>query len=366
MLQIQLAAQVDAFSLSVKESIPTNAIIGLFGASGSGKSLLIRQLAGFDQQHCLNSHVNFNQLCWANSDEGHFTPPQHRAIGYLPQSFDLFPHLDVTQNISFASSNNPELNDKQLTDIVISALDISEFSERKPHQLSGGQQQRIALARAILSSSQLILLDEPFSAIGEDHLGAAMRLLKTLKEDFGRTIVIASHNRIEHAFLDDYILTVRNGSIEQSGNYREISTDIEGRFCRTSNAVNHLVATVETYHEKFSLNQLSRSKHTLWAGEYPMKKGTAVVLEVQAQDISLFVEKNTASSMLNSLPVTIVSHSELAGHQLLIKLALDDDFLTTFITKKSFEELELTIGMSLYACFKAVSVISIKHSSKRP
>jgi molybdate transport system ATP-binding protein len=365
MLQIQLTAQLDAFLLSVKASIPTNSIIGLFGASGSGKSLLIRQLAGFDQNHCQNSQIKFDQICWVNSEEGHFTPVQQRAIGYLPQSYDLFPHLNVNQNITFASNNNPDLNNKQLTDIVITALDIGELSKRKPHQLSGGQRQRVALARAILSSSQLLLLDEPFSAIGEDHLGAAMRLLKTLKEDFGRTIIIASHNRIEHAFLDDYILTLRNGSIEQSGNYREISTDIEGRFCRTSNAVNHLVAKVETYHQKYSLNQLSRGEHTLWAGESPMKNGTPIVLEIHAQDISLFVEKNTASSMLNSLPVTIVSYSELTGHQLLIKLALDDDFLTTFITKKSFEELGLTIGMSLYACFKAVSVISIKHSSKQ-
>jgi molybdate transport system ATP-binding protein len=361
-INIDLSLQADKFAMTFKQSLPTGAIIGLFGSSGSGKSSLIRQLLGFDQPFTTHSKIYFNEELWQDSNNNVFSSPHKRGIGYLPQTLDLFPHLTVSQNIDFGIQNAEFTNRSQLRNLVLGELKITDLSARMPNQLSGGQKQRVALARAIMSTTNLLLLDEPFSAIGEEHLGCAMRLLKTLKEQHGFTIIFASHSRVEHAFLDDFIVTFNQGLVEQVGDYARIATDIEARFAQRSDALNYIGAVVERFDDHYSVNRLTANGHLLWAGHQAMQKNTQVVLEVKAQDISLFLTQNDSSSMLNGLPVTIASFTELVGHQYLVKLAFEGDYLITFITKKSFDSLGLKTGLSLFAKFKAMSVIPIKRT----
>ncbi len=359
MLKIQLDCTFSDFDLKIDQQLPCDCIVGLFGASGSGKSRFIRQLLGFDQNHRTDAFIHFNHQLWQDSDSRFFLSTQNRGIGYLPQSIDLFPHLTVEQNILFGwKKKSSRFNETMFKDITLQ-LDIQTLLNKKPHQLSGGQKQRVALGRAILASSKLLILDEPLSSIGEDHRPKVMQLLKYLQQQLRIPIIYSSHNRVEHAFLTDYLVTFKGGRVIQSGNYETIATDINGNFSQMSDAINHIKAEVIEFEQDCSVNRLKTSQHQLWAGYQALKKGNFVDLEIRAQDISIFLTQGDQSSMLNSLEVTIVDFQEVSRHQYIIKLAFEDSFIIAFITKKSFVSLGLVKNMKVYAKFKSVSVLPI-------
>ena len=359
MLKVKLDCQFNDFDLKVNQQLPSDRIIGLFGASGSGKSRFIRQLLGFDLAHQKNIHIQFDDHLWQDNNDPFFLPIKNRGIGYLPQSIDLFPHLSVEQNILFGwKKQHSKFNQKTIKKICFQ-LDIQSLMQKKPQQLSGGQQQRVALARAILAVSTILILDEPLSAIGEDHKPRVMQLLKYLQQELHIPIIYSSHNRVEHAFLTDYLITFKGGKIIQSGDYESIATDINGVFSQMIDAVNHIKAEVIEFEQEYFVNRLKTKQHQLWAGYLPLKKGHFVNLEVRAQDISLFLSESDQSSILNSLKVTIEDYEEVSRHQYIIKLAFENSFLIAFITKKSFVSLGLMKKMQVYAKFKSVSVLPI-------
>lgn len=359
MLKVRLDCHFNDFALKVDQQLPTNNIIGLFGASGSGKSRFIRQLLGFDSNSQINSYLNFNEQLWQDNDKKIFVATQHRGIGYLPQSIDLFPHLSVEQNLLFGWKKENTKFDQAMIKMLVEQLDIQSILHNNTQHLSGGQQQRVALARAILAGSQMLILDEPLSAIGEDHKPQVMQLIKYLQQELAIPIIYSSHSRMEHAFLTDYLVTFKQGLIIQSGDYDSIATDINGNFSQMSDSINHIKAQVIVFEQNCSVNRLKTQNQTLWAGYQPLKQGSFVNLEIRAQDISLFLTQTDQSSILNSLKVTIVEFEEVSRHQYIIKLSFEDSFLIAFITKKSFVCLDLKINMTVYAKFKSVSVLPI-------
>jgi len=359
MLKVKLDCQFDDFDLTVNQQLPGDCIIGLFGASGSGKSRFIRQLLGFDLAHQKDIQIQFEDDLWQDSGDQFLRPVKNRGIGYLPQSIDLFPHLSVEQNVLFGwKKQNSKFDLAMIKDICLQ-LDIQSLMQKKPQQLSGGQQQRVALARAILAGSKILVLDEPLSAIGEDHKPQVMQLLRYLQQELHIPIIYSSHNRMEHAFLTDYLVTFKEGRIIQSGDYESIATDINGNFSQMSNAINHIKAEVVEFEKACFVNRLKTERHLLWAGYRPLEQGQFVNLEVRAQDISLFLSESDHSSILNSLEVTIVDFEEVSRHQYIVKLAFENSFLIAFITKKSFISMSLVRNMQVYAKFKSVSVLPI-------
>lgn len=359
MLKVKLDCQFNDFDLTVYQQLPSDCIIGLFGASGSGKSRFIRQLLGFDLAHQKDIHIQFDDHLWQDSSDQFLLPVQNRGVGYLPQSIDLFPHLSVEQNILFGwKKQSSKFNPAMIKDICLQ-LDIQSLMQKRPQQLSGGQQQRVALARAIFAGSKVLILDEPLSAIGEDHKPQVMQLLRYLQQELHIPIIYSSHNRMEHAFLTDYLVTFKEGQIIQSDDYESIATDINGNFSQMSNAINHIKAEVVEFEQACFVNRLKTEQHQLWAGYRPLIKGQFVNLEVKAQDISLFLSESDQSSILNSLEVTIVDFEEVSRHQYIIKMAFENSFLIAFITKKSFVSLGLVKNMQVYAKFKSVSVLPI-------
>ena len=359
MLNIKLDCQFDDFNLQVEQNLPTDQIIGLFGASGCGKSRFIRQLLGFDQHFQNETYMQFNETVWQNHQSNISLKTQHRGIGYLPQTIDLFPHINVYKNIKFSLINSDRAIDSKWFSELCCQLDIEHLLEKMPNQLSGGQKQRVALARAIVAATNILILDEPLSAVGEDHKPQIMQSLKNFQKEKKVPIIFSSHNRVEHAFLTDYLMTFNAGCIEQSGSYEEISTDISGNFSQRSDAINHIQAEVVEFETENHVNCLKTSQHKLWAGYQPLNPGGLVNLEVRAQDISIFLDEKTDSSILNSLSVKIVDFKEVSRHQYIIKLAFEESFLIAFITKKSFTTLSLKNDQQVYAMFKSVSVLPI-------
>ena len=209
-LSVTLTKHLPNFTLDVSFSTD-NQPLGLLGASGAGKSLILRCLAGIETPDAgrivLNGRVLFD------SEAGINVPICDRKIGVLFQNYALFPHLTIAQNVAFGL--NRELGPDQIQAIVtqqLAAVHLEALADRYPHELSGGQQQRVALARALASQPEVLLLDEPFSAL-DTHLRDQIerQLIDRLQNYQGITLLV-THN-LEEAYRVCHQLLVLDGGI---------------------------------------------------------------------------------------------------------------------------------------------------------
>ena len=192
----------------------------LLGPSGCGKTTLLRAIAGFEQPD--SGEIWLKEQCIFNGRIS--LPTRQRRIGYVVQEGVLFPHLNVYRNIAYGlgDGKGKRLQDKERIGEVMALTGISELAERFPHQLSGGQQQRVALARALAPKPELILFDEPFSALDE-HLRRKIRseMLLALRQS-GTSAIFVTHDRDEALGHADRIAVLSDGRILQTDTPRHL------------------------------------------------------------------------------------------------------------------------------------------------
>lgn len=188
-------------------------ILFLLGASGCGKTTLLRAIAGFEEPDQGEIWLK-GQLVFGENQN---IPTQQRHLGYVVQEGVLFPHLTVYRNIAYGLGNGKGKTEEEYSRIhhVMTLTGVQELAQRYPHQLSGGQQQRVALARALAPNPELILFDEPFSALDE-HLRQQIRhdMLKALRKS-GASAIFVTHDRDEALRYADRIAIIQQGKILQ-------------------------------------------------------------------------------------------------------------------------------------------------------
>lgn len=197
MLEVKIKKQLDSFQLDVEFTV-TDDIMALLGASGCGKSMTLKCIAGIERPD--EGRIVLNDRVLFDSEKKIDLPPQKRRVGYLFQQYALFPTMTVYDNIACGIRPERKLS-KQEKDVVIrdimEKMGISDLAEKKPGFISGGQQQRVALARIMVNEPEVILLDEPFSALDE-YLRFKVELeITQLLRQFGRPAVFVSHSRDE-------------------------------------------------------------------------------------------------------------------------------------------------------------------------
>lgn len=206
-LSFEVAHQMGTFRLAVRHQ-GTSARLAVVGPSGSGKSTLLRSLAGLNGAR---GPVAFG---------GHRVdgiPAEHRRVGYVAQTFGLFPHLTVWEQLLFARDASPEA-----AAYWLSALRLDGLEDRLPTELSGGQRQRVALAQALARAPDVLLLDEPLSALDTPVRGELRRELRRLQRETGISTVLVTHDPEEAASLADEIVVVDEGRAIQQGTVREV------------------------------------------------------------------------------------------------------------------------------------------------
>jgi iron(III) transport system ATP-binding protein len=232
--------------------VQTGAFAAILGVSGCGKSTLLRLLAGFDA-------IDSGEIRIADAivdDGSRHVPPNHRRVGFVPQEGALFPHLDVRANIAFGLPRG-ERGGPRVGELV-ELVGIGGLEDRRPHELSGGQQQRVALARALATKPDVVLLDEPFSAL-DPELRASMRadVRCTLKK-LGTTALLVTHDQDEALSCADVVAVLRDGVISQTGSPRELyltPSDVE--IARFLGEANVLPATLAAEHADTQLGALA-------------------------------------------------------------------------------------------------------------
>lgn len=210
--------------IDVNISIEEGEFFTLLGPSGCGKTTLLRIIAGFEQ-------VTSGSLILRGQDVAG-TPPQKRRVNMVFQNYALFPHLNVEENVAFGLQmlnwSAPEIKDRVAN--VLQLVRLTEFKTRKPNQLSGGQQQRVALARALAPRPELLLLDEPLSAL-DLKLRKEMQVeLRRLRQETGITFILVTHDQEEALAMSDRIAVMNDGRVQQIGSPREIYDRPKNRF----------------------------------------------------------------------------------------------------------------------------------------
>ena len=227
MLKVRLQQSLP-IALDVDLHCDKGEILALVGPSGAGKSTVLRCIAGLHSVK--NGQITCANNKWFDAQEKINLTPQQRRIGMVFQSYALFPHLTVNDNIRLALAKQQQ-NKQQKIDDLLSQVHLTGLEHRYPHQLSGGQQQRVAIARALAREPEVLLLDEPFSAVDKVTRRKLYLELNTLRRSLDMPIILVTHDLDEAAMLADKMCVIHQGKTLQQGEpeqvlYQPNNTDI--------------------------------------------------------------------------------------------------------------------------------------------
>lgn len=210
MIALDIHLKQGEFTLEIRERVDVR-IAALFGPSGSGKTTVLDAIAGLRTPARGEIAVGTRTLF---SSSRHINlPPHERRIGYVPQDVALFPHMNVRRNIEYGKRSNGRL---ELT-AVAAMLEIEALLERGVGKLSGGERQRVALARALLVSPELLLLDEPLTAVDFELRRRILPYLERVRDHLGVPVLYVTHDREELHHLAEHVVVLEHGQVVKSG-----------------------------------------------------------------------------------------------------------------------------------------------------
>lgn len=272
----------------------------LLGPSGCGKTTLLRLLAGFETPDSGEIRLNGRLV-------NHLTPDQ-RHVNMVFQSYALFPHMTVFDNVAFGlrCQGTPEHHITARVNEVLRMVKLSELAERKPDKLSGGQQQRVAMARAVVNEPQVLLLDEPLSAL-DYHLRRTMQVeLKALQRRLGITFIMVTHDQEEALSLSDRIVVMNHGYVEQIGTPRDIYEEPVNLFVAQFVGVANILSKKVLAANDKTIEVDVADTRVHFINRHHFRAGDLVNIVIRPEDIKVWnVREVSAQSEHEYVPATV-------------------------------------------------------------
>lgn len=359
MILTRLKLDYPGFALDVDLQLPGRGVTALYGHSGSGKTTCLRCIAGLERADL--GFIQVNDEVWQDSENGVFVAPHKRALGYVFQEASLFPHLSVLANLEFGLKRIPKSQRRVDMAHATELLGISHLLDRHPQHLSGGERQRVGMARALLTSPKLLLMDEPLAALDAQRKSEILPYLQRLHDELDIPVLYISHSQDEVARLADHIVLLSSGKALASGPIGQTLARLDLPLAMGDDAGVVIEGHVSAYDADYQLLslQLPGTHLNIRVPHTPVQIGQALRCKVQARDVSLSLHNAEHSSILNRLPVTVVSemNADNAAH-VLIRLDAAGTPLLARITRYSHDQLNIHPGQPLWAQIKAVAVLA--------
>jgi molybdate transport system ATP-binding protein len=352
-IQAQLQHGED-FQLRVDTELPLDGVTALFGRSGCGKTSLLRIIAGLERVR--GATVCFGDQPWQQGRS--FVPLHRRRIGLVFQEHSLLPHLSVQENLLYGYRRTPQALRRLHLPEVSTMLGIDDLLERRIDQLSGGQRQRISLGRALLSSPQLLLLDEPLSALDTQTKQEIMPFLSRMAAEVGVPIVMVSHVPAEVERLADRVAFMDKGRIERIEALREALARHDSPLFADEGAISVLEGHASDANE-YGLRPFGPSEARLWiADKTPAKAQRPLRVRILARDVSLALDDPQRISIQNHLRVSIERIDPLRENHLLVSCqTADGQRLLAEVTTRARHQLDLHPGQQVFALIKSVALL---------
>ena len=346
----------DGFSLDASFSIPAQGVTALFGPSGCGKTTLLRLIAGLEQDP--NGVLSVAGASWQQG--GTSVPTHRRELGYVFQEASLFDHLSVSGNLGYGFQRVAPGDRRVTLEKAIEWLGLADLLSRRPANLSGGERQRVAIARTLVTSPKLLLMDEPLAALDAASKAEIIPYLDRVCQELDVPMIYVSHSMDEVARLADHIVLMEAGRIVDSGPLIETLCRLDSPLSKVADAESVIEARVESHDDEYHLSRLAidGGHFTVARTDFPV--GHRVRLRVMARDVSLTLARSESTSILNILPGTVAEIRQDGPGQSTVRLALGTDggvSLLCRITRKSAVALGIAIGAQLFAQVKSVALL---------
>ncbi|MGD8339862.1 MAG: molybdenum ABC transporter ATP-binding protein [Gammaproteobacteria bacterium] len=349
-LELDIALERKEFRLAVSESLDLTGITAVFGANGSGKTSLLRVIAGLERS--AQGSVMFRDLEWQGPTG--FRKPEQRATGFVFQDGRLFSHLDVEGNLRFPRRSGGRKGEIGF-EPTVEAFGLAKLLNRHTGSLSGGERQRVAIARALLANPDLLLMDEPLSSLDQPRKAGLLRLIRELPTRYGIPVILVTHDVDELVYLADEVVLLADGKNVASGSAREIleRSDFE--------QLTHLgepgaVLEAEVSAQTDGLTTVSMSGGELRIPHFACSVGDKIRLRIHPRDVILAIERPTGISIRNSLATTVRALEAAGDEQVMVTLAAGDQQLKARITRDAANDLALEPGQPIHALIKTVAL----------
>jgi molybdate transport system ATP-binding protein len=345
------------FSLDVDLVIPSRGITAIFGHSGSGKTTLLRCIAGLERAP---GTLTVESQPW--QDGSFFMPVHERPLGYVFQEASLFPHMSARRNLEYGMKRVAAADRRVAMDQAIELLGIAHLLDRLPDRLSGGERQRVAIARALLTSPKLLLMDEPLAALDLARKNEILPYLERLHDELEIPVLYVSHAPDEVARLADHLIVMEAGRAVAQGPLTETLARIDLPIKLGEDAGVVLDGRIAERDENWHLVRVEfdgeSGGNSVWVRDIGHALGHHVRVRILARDVSIALEPQHESSILNCLPAEVVEIADDAHPALaLVKLNVGKSAVVARLTHRSASGLDLKPGAKVFAQIKAVALI---------
>lgn len=341
--------------LDVSFKVEPGELMALVGHSGSGKSTILRTVAGL---WCpSHARVRVNGTTWLDTDSGIALPPHERQVGIVFQSYALFPHMTAEANVAVAMDHRRTGAARQAEARRLLALvNLAGLEMRRPAELSGGQQQRVAVARALARHPQALLLDEPFSAVDRATRETLYGEIAALRAHLNMPVILVTHDMDEARMLADRMLVIEHGRMLRSGTAAEVMFDAGVLHALGIREAGSSITARIAAHDADGLTKLDTSAGPLWLPRIDGERGEAVRVRVLAHEVLLSRSRPEGLSAQNILPAMIEHIALGEGPGALVRLRVGEDALLARITRRSADSMELAPGGACFAIIKSMAV----------
>ena len=351
MLHINIKKQLGNLALRANLAIPSQGVTAIFGLSGSGKTSLINLVSGLIQPD--EGFIRLNDRTLVDTANRQQIGVHQRRVGYVFQDARLFSHYNVKGNLTYGMKNAS----REEFDYIVDLLGIRHLLKRYPLTLSGGEKQRVAIGRTLLTDPEILLMDEPLSALDVPRKRELMHYIERLSQEISIPILYVTHSLDELLRLADRVVLLENGRVKAYDVLERIwESPVFLPWKGESEQSSVLNLPVYLHNPVYKMTALSLGEQQLWINEINIAPQNTVRICIHSSDVSLALIQPIKTSIRNILCGQIIEIRPQTN-RVDVSVRIGKHQIWASISKWALSDLKLIQGQNVYVQIKAVSVM---------